>query len=543
MNGITHHLISYYKIADVSAGRLRTPSSLPELAALDISPEYLEKTHFRCPPRVEVGRDGRLRYRGEGDESGGGGSADRGNGQGNNVGGTSSAAAGQPSSSHQGTGYGASSSQMTVAELGGNGMMSGGARYTSTSHPHSQDLLSLESNTSGQTHDFPGSGHISSPHPHAHSTNPIPSSDMYAYPPHPHEIPHLSLGPSHGSPQYSRKNRAERRYDPYSNSYTDTAPGPHPLSLSLTTGASSGSVPHIPMIGRTVKKVRKRTSGNGKASEGGSGSSVSPVAIAVAGSGGGSGSGSYAPHQQMQQYSTPSTSFAGYSYPSSNPSLGMETGTNPQYYSHGHGHMDSPHIGSHSLHHSISLPHNYYQHPYEALGAGSGVRERPRTPPPLPSIAGSAAPENPNAAAVSSSPAMSGGYTQSPSPVHAAGAGYYNSSHSNLGVPISSAGGSSSGMWGSSSGHGHGRTLVQSNESADPVMGSLPPMAPVASGHLSGGVRKIEEEERYLGGHVPGPAAEHGHGFIYDRRPGSAFGGLNSAGSANTLGMGMGVPL
>lgn len=44
-------------------GRLRTPSSLPELAALEISPDYLEKTHFRVPPRVEYDAEGIPRYR------------------------------------------------------------------------------------------------------------------------------------------------------------------------------------------------------------------------------------------------------------------------------------------------------------------------------------------------------------------------------------------------------------------------------------------------------------------------------------------------
>lgn len=61
----THHIVSYYKVADVEAGRLRTPSSLPEFAALEISPEFLDKTHFRVQPRVEVGEDGRVRFRGE----------------------------------------------------------------------------------------------------------------------------------------------------------------------------------------------------------------------------------------------------------------------------------------------------------------------------------------------------------------------------------------------------------------------------------------------------------------------------------------------
>jgi hypothetical protein len=52
----------------VGQGRLRTASSYPELASLDISPEYLEKTHFRYPPKVEIGVDGVPRYCGEADD-------------------------------------------------------------------------------------------------------------------------------------------------------------------------------------------------------------------------------------------------------------------------------------------------------------------------------------------------------------------------------------------------------------------------------------------------------------------------------------------
>ncbi|KAF5347434.1 hypothetical protein D9756_011121, partial [Leucocoprinus leucothites] len=68
IGGVAQHLISYYKIEDVESGRLRPPSSLPELASLEISPEYLDKTHFRNPPKVEVGADGIPRYRGEADD-------------------------------------------------------------------------------------------------------------------------------------------------------------------------------------------------------------------------------------------------------------------------------------------------------------------------------------------------------------------------------------------------------------------------------------------------------------------------------------------
>lgn len=68
IGGVAQHLISYYKVEDVEQGRLRSPSSLPELASLDISPEYLDKTHFRNPPKVEIGVDGVPRYRGEADD-------------------------------------------------------------------------------------------------------------------------------------------------------------------------------------------------------------------------------------------------------------------------------------------------------------------------------------------------------------------------------------------------------------------------------------------------------------------------------------------
>jgi hypothetical protein len=49
---------------------LRAPSTLPELATLEISPEYLDKTHFRQVPKIEVGPDGIPRYRGEAEELG-----------------------------------------------------------------------------------------------------------------------------------------------------------------------------------------------------------------------------------------------------------------------------------------------------------------------------------------------------------------------------------------------------------------------------------------------------------------------------------------
>ncbi|ORZ20465.1 Gti1/Pac2 family-domain-containing protein, partial [Absidia repens] len=53
VNGVSQHLISYYDPRDVLQQKLRTPSSVPELATLEISPELLVKQNFRIPPMVE----------------------------------------------------------------------------------------------------------------------------------------------------------------------------------------------------------------------------------------------------------------------------------------------------------------------------------------------------------------------------------------------------------------------------------------------------------------------------------------------------------
>ncbi|KAF9903592.1 hypothetical protein BX616_001588 [Lobosporangium transversale] len=53
VNGVPQHMISYYSREDVLGGRLRTPSSVPELVGLEISPEFLIKQNFRIPPTVE----------------------------------------------------------------------------------------------------------------------------------------------------------------------------------------------------------------------------------------------------------------------------------------------------------------------------------------------------------------------------------------------------------------------------------------------------------------------------------------------------------
>ncbi|KAF9135652.1 hypothetical protein BGW39_001532 [Mortierella sp. 14UC] len=57
VNGVSQHMISYYSKEDVLTGKLRTPSSVPELASLEISPEFLMKQNFRIPPTVEQSYD------------------------------------------------------------------------------------------------------------------------------------------------------------------------------------------------------------------------------------------------------------------------------------------------------------------------------------------------------------------------------------------------------------------------------------------------------------------------------------------------------
>lgn len=62
VEGSTQHLISYYRVDDVHNQRLTIPSNLPEIAALCISPIFLNKSNFRYPPIVEIGPDGMPRY-------------------------------------------------------------------------------------------------------------------------------------------------------------------------------------------------------------------------------------------------------------------------------------------------------------------------------------------------------------------------------------------------------------------------------------------------------------------------------------------------
>lgn len=53
VNNVSLHLVSYYHPDDVVNACLRTPSSVPELANLEISPDLLIRQNFRIPPMVE----------------------------------------------------------------------------------------------------------------------------------------------------------------------------------------------------------------------------------------------------------------------------------------------------------------------------------------------------------------------------------------------------------------------------------------------------------------------------------------------------------
>ncbi|CAG8619577.1 12181_t:CDS:2 [Ambispora leptoticha] len=55
VNGVSQHMISYYNKEDVLRCALKTPSQDPQLAALEISQEFLSKQNFRIYPMIEGG--------------------------------------------------------------------------------------------------------------------------------------------------------------------------------------------------------------------------------------------------------------------------------------------------------------------------------------------------------------------------------------------------------------------------------------------------------------------------------------------------------
>ncbi|KAI0791871.1 Gti1/Pac2 family-domain-containing protein [Abortiporus biennis] len=63
IEGVVCHLISYYRPSDIRNGILQTPSSMPLLASLEISPEVLSSVcQLHYPPRMEVDSEGKLCY-------------------------------------------------------------------------------------------------------------------------------------------------------------------------------------------------------------------------------------------------------------------------------------------------------------------------------------------------------------------------------------------------------------------------------------------------------------------------------------------------
>ncbi|KIK58082.1 hypothetical protein GYMLUDRAFT_45632 [Collybiopsis luxurians FD-317 M1] len=61
IEGSDLHLISYYTSEDIRNGRLKRPSSRPDIMGLYMPPHIFRLTNFRVPPKVEIGPDGKPR--------------------------------------------------------------------------------------------------------------------------------------------------------------------------------------------------------------------------------------------------------------------------------------------------------------------------------------------------------------------------------------------------------------------------------------------------------------------------------------------------
>ncbi|KAJ7352275.1 Gti1/Pac2 family-domain-containing protein [Mycena albidolilacea] len=61
IDGSDLHLISYYTSADQHSGKLKRPSSRPDIMGLPMDPRLFRATNFRVPPKVEKGPDGTSR--------------------------------------------------------------------------------------------------------------------------------------------------------------------------------------------------------------------------------------------------------------------------------------------------------------------------------------------------------------------------------------------------------------------------------------------------------------------------------------------------
>lgn len=61
IEGSDLHLISYYTSDDIRSGKLKRPTSRPDIMALPMPPHIFRLTNFRVPPKVEIGPDGKPR--------------------------------------------------------------------------------------------------------------------------------------------------------------------------------------------------------------------------------------------------------------------------------------------------------------------------------------------------------------------------------------------------------------------------------------------------------------------------------------------------
>lgn len=61
IEGSDLHLISYYTQEDIRSGKLKRPSSRPDIMNLYMPPHIFRLTNFRVPPKVEIGPDGKPR--------------------------------------------------------------------------------------------------------------------------------------------------------------------------------------------------------------------------------------------------------------------------------------------------------------------------------------------------------------------------------------------------------------------------------------------------------------------------------------------------
>ncbi|KIY43806.1 hypothetical protein FISHEDRAFT_52585, partial [Fistulina hepatica ATCC 64428] len=51
------HLISYYTVEDVESGRLKKPTSRPDIMSMPMDPNIFRMTNFRVPLKIEIGPD------------------------------------------------------------------------------------------------------------------------------------------------------------------------------------------------------------------------------------------------------------------------------------------------------------------------------------------------------------------------------------------------------------------------------------------------------------------------------------------------------